>query len=139
MAFESIKRADTLAPVLRHFDPEDQIIVEMDASNYAIGAVISQLGKDSELRPIAFLSHQMDSAQLNYPVHNKEFLAIERASQEWQQYLEGTVYDIIVYMDHRSLEGFMTTKQLTRRQARWVDVRIIPAGQAEASGRDPGR
>ena len=87
----------------------------MDASNYAIRAVIPQLGEEGELPPIAFSSHQMDSAQLNYPVHNKELLAIKRPFQEWQHYLKGAVHNIIVYTDHQSLEGFMTTKQVTRR------------------------
>ena len=68
-------------------------MVKTDASNYAIGAVISQLGKDGELRPLAFMSHQIDSAQLNYPVHNKEFLATKRAFQEWQHYLKGAVHN----------------------------------------------
>ena len=70
LAFELIKQAITSAPVLQHFNPEDQIITETDASDYATGPIISQLGKDGKLQPIAFLSHQMDSAQLNYPVHS---------------------------------------------------------------------
>ena len=116
-AFEAIKRAVTLAPILWHFNPEGQIIVETGASNYAIRGVISQLGKDEEVHPIAFSAHHMYSAQLNYLVHDKEFLAIKCAFLKWPHYLKGAVHDIIVYTDHQTLEGFMTTKQLTRWQA----------------------
>ena len=44
LAFELIKGAVTLEPILQHFDPEDQLIKETDASDYVLGAVISQLG-----------------------------------------------------------------------------------------------
>jgi hypothetical protein len=117
-SFEELKRLVTTGPVLRHWNPSDETVVETDASDFAIGAVLSQRDKDG-LRPVAFISRKMTEPELNYPVHDKEFLAIAYALQEWRHYLEGVRVKFEVLSDHRSLEYFLTTKLLNRRQARW--------------------
>ena len=119
-ALTQIKNSVGKAPVLRHYDPALPITVETDASDYALGAILSQ-EENGVTRPVAFASRKMLPAELNYPVHDKEFLAIFYAFKEWRQYLEGAQVQIQVYSDHRSLEYFLTTKQLTRRQARWSE------------------
>jgi hypothetical protein len=85
--------------------------------------VLSQIcKKDGELHPVAYLSRSLFYSERNYKVFDKEVLAIIAAFKEWRQYLEGSPHRLtaIVYTNHRNLEGFMTTKQLTRRQARWA-------------------
>ncbi len=67
------------------------------------------------------MSSKLQSPELNYLVHDKEFLAIFDAFKEWRHYLEGINVLVKVFCDHRSLEYFLTTKQLTRRQARWSE------------------
>ena len=64
----------------------------------------------------------MIDAELNYPIHDKELLAIILAFQYWRTELEGTSQTIEVFSDHKALEYFMTTKALTARQARWAEV-----------------
>lgn len=120
-AFDTLKEKVTTAPVLRHFDPEHETMVETDASDYAMGAVLSQRGPGEEWRPVAYLSRGMTPAELNYPIHDKEFLAIYWSFSEWRHYLEGCNVLVQVLTDHRSLEYFLTTKQLNRRQARWAE------------------
>lgn len=120
-AFDSLKRAMTTAPVLSHYDPKLPLLLETDASDYALGAILSHTYPDGTTRPIAYASRKMDPAELNYPVHDKEFLAIVYAFKSWRHYLEGTRVRVVVLSDHRSLEYFLTTKQLTRRQARWSE------------------
>jgi hypothetical protein len=120
-SFESLKDSVSSAPILRHFDPSDPIIVETNASDFALGAIISQTNKHNITRPVAFASRKMSGPELNYPVLEKEFLAILFAFQQWRQYLEGPPHPVVVYTDHRSLEYFLTSKQLTRRQARWSE------------------
>src|SRR6266705_2213365 len=61
-------------------------------------------------------------AELNYPIHDKEMLAIIFSFQHWRAQLEGAPEPIQVVSDHKALEYFMTTKALTARQARWADV-----------------
>ena len=118
-AFIELKNMFTTAPVLAHFDHKLPTILETDASDFAIGAVLSQLhGK--RLHPVAFYSRKMDKAEINYDIHDKEMLAIVAAFKEWSRYLESAVDTIMVYTDHKNLEYFCTTKVLNRRQARWA-------------------
>src|SRR5436189_2480590 len=64
----------------------------------------------------------MIDAELNYPIHDKEMLAIVSSFQHWHVYLEGTPDTVQVMSDHKALEYFMTTKALTARQARWAEI-----------------
>ena len=121
VAFDTLKVAFTTAPVLAHFQPDLPIVVETDASDYAVAAILSQSHTNGELHPVAFYSRSMQAAELNYEIHDKELLAILVAFKHWRAYLEGAQHLVDVITDHRSLEYFQTTKQLTRRQARWSE------------------
>ena len=55
-AFESLKQAFTTAPILAHVDPTKRFILEADASDFALGSVLSQNGDDGQLHPVAFHS-----------------------------------------------------------------------------------
>jgi len=61
----------------------------------------------------------MTLAECNYPIYNKELLAIIKAFEEWRAYLEGLQRQdpFLVYSDHQALEYFMTTKKLSAKQA----------------------
>jgi len=118
-AFNSLKKAFTSTPILTHWIPNAQLIVETDASDYALAAILSVVNEDDEVHPVAFHSHTFTVAELNYDTHDKELLAIFEAFKIWQHYLEGLAYPIDVVMDHKNLEYFSTTKVLTRRQAWW--------------------
>lgn len=120
-AFVELKKRFTSAPVLAMFDPEKEIIVETDASDYAIGACLNQPDGEGLLHPVAFYSRKMTSAELNYEIHDKELLAIVKAFEEWKVYLEGPKHQVQVYTDHKNLIYFTTTKELNRRQVRWSE------------------
>ncbi|SPC66568.1 uncharacterized protein UHOD_12259 [Ustilago sp. UG-2017b] len=121
-AFEQLRSAFGTDTILRHFDPTRPIIVETDASDFAVAAVLSQSFDQGARHPIAFFSKKLDPAQLNYPIFDKEMFAIVAAFKHWRQYLEGAKFQVQVLTDHRSLEYFTTTKQLNRRQARWSEL-----------------
>jgi hypothetical protein len=121
VAFDTLKQAFTEAPVLAHFNPELPITLECDASDYAVAGIISQHDTEGELHPIAFFSCSMQPAELNYDIYDKELLAIVECFRVWRAYLEGSRYTIQVYTDHNNLQYFTTTKQLSRRQARWSE------------------
>jgi hypothetical protein len=110
----------TTLTVIDHTTPGDnKIFVTCDASDLRTGAVLSW-GRDwATARPVAFDSMQLNNAQKNYPVHEKEMLAIVRALKKWRSDLLGSQF--IVYTDHRTLENFETQKDLSRRQARWME------------------
>jgi hypothetical protein len=119
-AFKELKERFTSAPILRHFNPSLQPIMETDASDFAIGAVLSQRFEDGKLHPNAFFSRKMQPAEINYEIHDKEMLAIVAAFKEWKRYLEGAKHQVLIFTDHKNLEYFATTKVLNRRQARWA-------------------
>ena len=121
-AFETLKRKFTTAPVLVHFDPSKAIFLETDASDFALGACLSQPDSSGRLRPVAFYSRKFNSAELNYEIHDKELLAIVASFKEFRVYLEGSQHTITVYSDHKNLTYFTTSKDLNRRQVRWSEL-----------------
>ena len=121
-AFELLKYAFTSAPMLRHYDPQKQIRVETDASGFAIAGVLRQQSEDKEQghwHPVAFYSRKLTPVERNYGAGDLEMLAIVWAFKVWRHYLEGASQTITVISDHDNLKSFMTTKELTRRHARW--------------------
>jgi len=120
-AFNSLKKAFISTPIFTHWIPDAQLIVETDASDYALTAILSIVNEDNEVHLVAFHSHTFTTAKLNYDTHDKELLAIFEAFKIWQHYLEGPVYLIDVVTDHKNLEYFSTTKVLTQRQAWWSE------------------
>jgi len=129
-AFQELKNRFTTAPILAHFDAQQPVIIETDASDFAIGAVLSQRDKEKRLHPIAFHSRKFSPAEINYEIHDKELLAVVDAFKHWRRYCEGAIHQIQVFSDHQNLKYFTTTKVLNRRQARWtqelagIDFRI---------------
>ncbi|MBW0590558.1 hypothetical protein O181_130273 [Austropuccinia psidii MF-1] len=84
--FHQLKEAFTTAPILSHFNPSLPTIVETDASDYALGAVLSQVS-DSGKHPIAFNSRKLIPAELNYEIHDKELLGIVWDLKGWRAFL----------------------------------------------------
>ena len=119
-AFQGLKRRFTSAPILIQPDPNRQFIVEVDASEVGVGAVLSQRSaKDNKVHPCAFLSHRLTPAEQNYDVGNRELLAVKLALEEWRHWLEGAALPFLVWTDHKNLEYIRTAKRLNPRQARW--------------------
>ena len=119
--FQDLKDAFAKEPVLRHYDPDDEIQVEVDASDQMVGGVLSQKDENGVWKPVAYFSSKMIAAELNYQIYDKELLAIVRAFEEWRPKLEGSKFPIQVISDHKNLEYFMSSKLLNRRQARWSE------------------
>jgi transposase InsO family protein len=118
-AFERLKEAVTTAPVLAFPDEERPFRLEADSSDFATGAVLSQLSDDEKWHPIGFYSKSLSEVERNYETHDKEMLAIIRALEEWRHLLEGARHKVEVWTDHKNLEYFRTARKLNRRQARW--------------------
>ncbi|KAK3550602.1 hypothetical protein QTP70_000679 [Hemibagrus guttatus] len=119
-AFTNLKNSFTTAPILKHPDPNLPFVVEVDASDRGIGAVLSQChGQPGKLFPCAYFSRKLTDAERNYDVGNKELLGMKAATEEWRHWLEGSTHPFQVIMDHKNLEYIKSAKRLNPRQAHW--------------------
>ena len=129
LAFEKMKRAFIEAPLLVTYDPEKPTVIEADSSGWALGGAFMQRGDDELLRPVAYHSRKLQPAEVNYPIHDKEMLAIYDCIRAWSCMLRGRTFE--VWSDHKNLVHFQTKQILAERQRRWAyelseyDFRII--------------
>ena len=106
-AFLQLKKSLTQDPLLVHPDSAKPYTVHTDASNYAIGAVLSQNN-----HPVAYYSRKLLDAEINYAIHDKELLAIVASFTHWRHYLVGSTFPITVYCDHKNLTFFRVKRLL---------------------------
>ena len=67
------------------------MVIEADASDFALGCVLSQPTAEGDLHPVCFYSRKFTAAELNYPIYDKELLAVVAAFKQWRVYLEGGI------------------------------------------------
>ena len=110
-AFQAVKKMVCQETLLTYPDWNKPFDIHTDASDYQLGAVISQ-----EKKPIAFFSRKLNSAQHNYTTTEKELLSIVECVKEFRNILFG--YKINVYSDHKNLVHATTMSQ-SQRVMRW--------------------
>ena len=119
LAFLRLRQAFTEAPILHHFDLERHIRIETDASDYAIGGILSQLTPESkQWYPVSFFSRKMIPVETRYKTYNQELLAVVEAFKTWNHYMEGSKFEVLVFTNHNNLRQFMDIKNLSSRQVR---------------------
>jgi hypothetical protein len=119
-AFKELKTRVTMGPVLAHPILTDPSELEVDASGFAMGAVLLQKKEDSKKHPIAYYSKTLSAAERNYDVYDLELLAIVNALDHWRPYLAGSPHKIIIYSDHQNLLYWKEPHKISRRVAREV-------------------
>ncbi|KAJ2925766.1 hypothetical protein H1R20_g11329, partial [Candolleomyces eurysporus] len=122
-AFEGIKElvmgAECLTTIDHGNPGTNKIYLTTDASNTRSGAILSFGPSWETARLVAFDSAPFKGAQLHYPIHEKEMLAVMRALVKWRSDLIGEPF--FIYTDHRTLENFDGQKDLSGRQQRWME------------------
>ena len=88
-AFKELKEQFTKELVLAALDIDKKMRMEMDASDYAIGEVLSMECEDRLWRLVAFLLKSLNETERNYEIHDKEMLVIVRGLEAWRHLLEG--------------------------------------------------
>lgn len=121
-AFNQLKERFVTAPLLRHFDKTRVTRLETDASQRAIGGIMSQKQDNGQWHPTAFYSRKLKGAEVRYHTHDLELLAIVEAAQHWRHYLLSARGVVEVITDHDNLKYFLTTKRLSGRQARAAEA-----------------
>ena len=117
-AFHTLKAAFTSIPMLSLPTPEDLFILDTDASEFAIGAELSQV-QNGEERVISFGSFALSPEQKRYCTTRKELLAIIRFTRQYRHYLLGRHF--IIRTDHSSLTWLLNFKNPQGQLARWLE------------------
>ena len=100
-------------------DQDRPFHVVCDASDFAIGCALMQYDTDGAERVVCYQSRQLQPAERNYPVHDKELLAMKYALAKFRVYLLGD-RPFTVYTDHASLRTAVNSPHLSQRMARWL-------------------
>lgn len=116
-AFNKLKECLISAPVLSCPNYDLPFEVHTDASNYGVGAMLTQT-VDGVERPIAYMSRSLSGAEKNYSITERETLAVLAALEHWRCYLENG-QTFTVYTDHSALKWFLSLDNPTGRLARW--------------------
>lgn len=115
-AFKELKRRFCEAPILRDWDPDRVTFVEADCSGAALGGVLSQEDKQEYRWAVAYHSKRLNPAEYNYPIHDKEMLAVVTCLLAWDLHLRDC-QTFTILIDYRNLEYFIVRRKLSKRQS----------------------
>ena len=118
VAFEELKRQLDSAPILVSPCWTKVFYVYVDASNVAIGAVLSQKDDKNFDHPIYYASRQLVAVEQNYSTIEWEALGMVYSVQNFRHYLLG--YSFVFYVDYDALKYMINKPQLSGRFARWM-------------------
>ena len=116
-AFEELKHKLTSASVLAYPSFDKNFVLETDASNLGLGAVLSQLQDDGHVHPVAYASRGLSRAETNYSVTDLETLAVVWAITYFHSFLYG--HDVTVLTDHTAVKAVLETPNPSGKYARW--------------------
>ena len=112
----------TSEPVIVPPDTEQQFILYVDASQFATGAILYQADKARSdkrgkplLRPLGFNSQTFNKTEQNYPIYDRELLAVIRGLRCWKHLLRNTVYPVLVITDHANLQYYREPQKIGPR------------------------
>jgi hypothetical protein len=117
-AMESLKQALTSPPLMGLPDFDKDFFLCTDASEYGIGAVLSQLDRDNKEHPIYYASRTLNPAERNYSTSERECLAVKWACDLFRPYLLGRPFKL--YTDHAALRWLFRTKDPKSKLVRWI-------------------
>jgi len=118
-AFNKLKNALISAPILAMPNDTDPFLLDPDACDVSIGAVLSQVQGGVE-RVIAYALRSLSKPERNYCVTRKELLAIVCYTKAFRQYLLGRQF--VVRTDHSALQWLRSTPEPIGQQARWCET-----------------
>jgi len=128
-----IKKHITASPVLVQPNPSKQFELEVDASQIATGAILYQRGpptmrpdgteKPGARHPVGFHFQKFSRTEQNYPIYDREFLAIMRGLRNWDYLLKGTTIPVLVFTDHANLRYYRDPRKIGPRVAGYLPER----------------
>lgn len=116
-AFENLKKKLTDAPIMSTPNFKEPFILELDACEYGLGAVLTQEYNKQKF-VIAFASRTLSPSERNYSATEREALAMVWATQHFRPYLEGT--KVLIRTDCKALQWLKNARDISGRLARWA-------------------
>ena len=117
LAFDTLKERLTSAPVLTFPCPGGVFILDTDASNTGLGAVLSQM-QDGQERVLGYFSRSLSKTERNYCVTRRELLALVAATEHFNYFLYGQKF--VMRTDHSALQWLMNFQNVQGQLARWL-------------------
>ena len=111
-AFDTLKESFCREPILKVYDPELPTRVEVDASGFATGGILSQKHPDGRWHPVAYCSQSMSKEERNYEIYDREMLGTIRALEDWQHFLKGLPFELVT--NHKNIEWWTTARDLNQ-------------------------
>lgn len=115
-AFEILKQHLVSAPVMSCPDFDRPFVIQTDASDFGLGAVLTQSFPDGE-RVISFISRSLNASERKFSVTEKECLSVLWSIEKFRQYVEATHFTVVT--DHFALLWLHNLKDPSGRLARW--------------------
>ena len=106
--------------IFRHYDRFKKVILKIDSFDYVNAKMLSQHDDEEILHFVVFYNRNMISTKCNYEIYDKELLTIIRCLKHWRFKFENIENSIKIFIDHKNLKIFITSKNLIFRQIRWA-------------------
>ncbi len=107
-------------PALQQPDMTKPFQLEVDASAFATGAILSQRDNRGKSHTIGFHSKTFTEVERNYNIHDRELLAVVRGLDNWRHLLASSSHPIIILTDHKNLQYYCNPQHINRRVAHYL-------------------
>jgi hypothetical protein len=111
-ALDKLINIVTSDPVLQRPDQEKPFELEVDASQFALGAILYQRDDKGKLRPVAYHSETFNKAEQGYNIHDRELLTVVKGLENWRHLLLGAKHKVTVYTDHANLQYYRQPQKI---------------------------
>ncbi len=121
IAFNIFKKVFTFKIILCHYNSDHKIVIKINALNYVFKDILFQYDENEILHSIIYFLKKHNSIKCNYEIYDKELIIIVCAFKKWWSEFKDFIYSVEMITNHKNLEYFMLTKQLSHYQARWSE------------------
>jgi hypothetical protein len=119
-AMDQLAYAVSINPVLSRLNYEKPFYLEVNVSQYATGAVLSQKDDRGCMQIVGSVSHSFLPAERNYNIHDRELLAIIHGLRAWHHLFLSSPHVVTIYTNHKNLMYYRHAQRITWRVARYL-------------------
>ena len=105
-ALKELIRRVTSDPILKCPDPSHPFELVVDASAFAIGAILQQRDDQGKIYDVGYYSKALNETERNYDIWDREFMAVIFGLRNWQHLLSGSPHKVICWTDHANLQYY---------------------------------